>query len=186
MHCDQKQWQFWNLTIRSMPLSILQKIVGCTRLLVLLIKFDWISGRARSIRLFWADTDVFIFFIADNWCRYLQHSNHSWKTILQYNQEAYNIEFCASLGHLHSQKPRPCSQATICLPHKIWECMFCHRPVYWDDCTVVWKLRTTWCSQRAARRKEQYREFALINHRRSSNLVSEHPVQKTNLAAFMS
>jgi len=30
----------------------------CTRLLA---KFDWVLGRAWPIRLFWADTNVFIF-----------------------------------------------------------------------------------------------------------------------------
>jgi len=29
--------------------------------------------------------------------------------------------------------------------HKTWEWMIRHRPVYWDDCGVVWTLRTTWC-----------------------------------------
>jgi len=42
---------------------------------------------------------MFFFFIADNRCRYLQHSNHSWKTILHCNDEAYIMEFCANLGH---------------------------------------------------------------------------------------
>ena len=28
---------------------------------------------------------------------------------------------------------------------KTWEWMLRHRPVYWDDCRVVWILRTTWC-----------------------------------------
>ena len=35
---------------------------------------------------------------------------------------------------------------------------------------VVWILRTPWCSRSAARCKEQYREFSLINHRPSGNL----------------
>jgi len=29
----------------------------------------------------------------------LQHSNHSWKTILQCNEEVYNMEIFADLGH---------------------------------------------------------------------------------------
>jgi len=29
----------------------------------------------------------------------LQHSNHSWKTILQCHKEVYIIEFCTNLGH---------------------------------------------------------------------------------------
>jgi len=29
----------------------------------------------------------------------LQHSNYSRKTILQCNEEVYNIEFCTNLGH---------------------------------------------------------------------------------------
>jgi len=38
-----------------------------------------------------------------------------------------------------------------------------HRSVYWDDCIVVWILRTAWrwCSRTATRHKKQYREFAL-------------------------
>jgi len=40
---------------------------------------------------------MFIFFIAD--ADILQRSNHSWKTMLQCNEEAYNMEFCANLGH---------------------------------------------------------------------------------------
>ena len=35
---------------------------------------------------------------------------------------------------------------------------------------MVWILRTTWCSRRAVRHKEQYREFALTNQRQSGNL----------------
>jgi len=66
----------------------------------------------------------------------LQHSNHSWKTILQYDEEAYNMEFCANLGPWDSQKPWPCSQAAICLPCKTWERILHHRPGYWDDCAV--------------------------------------------------
>jgi len=46
----------------------------------------------------------------------------------------------------------------------------CYRPVYWEIWGVVWILRTTWCSQKAAWHKEQYKEFALINHRWNSNL----------------
>jgi len=48
--------------------------------------------------------------------------------------------------------------------------MLCHRLVHWDDCGVVWILHTTWCIQRTVRRKEEYREFASINHRQSNNL----------------
>jgi len=57
-------------------------------------------------------------------------------------------------------------------PRKTWERMLRHRPVYWDYCGVIrnWILRSTWCSRRAACRKEQYRVFALIIHRWSSNL----------------
>jgi len=29
----------------------------------------------------------------------LQHPDHSSKSILQCNEEAYNMEFCANLGH---------------------------------------------------------------------------------------
>jgi len=29
----------------------------------------------------------------------LQHSNHSWETVLQCDEEAYNMEFCTNLGH---------------------------------------------------------------------------------------
>jgi len=68
------------------------------------------------------------------------------------------------------KKPRPCSQAFICLPCKTWEWILRHRPVYRNDCRVVWILHTTQCSRRAACHKEQYREFALLNHRRISNL----------------
>ena len=53
---------------------------------------------------------------------------------------------------------------------KTCERMLRHGAVYGDNCRVVWVLRTTWCSWKAARRKEEYREFALINHRQSSNL----------------
>jgi len=53
---------------------------------------------------------------------------------------------------------------------KTCERMLRHRAVYGDNCGVVWTLRTTWCSRRAAHPKEEYREFALINQRRSSNL----------------
>jgi len=38
---------------------------------------------------------MFLCFIAD----ILQHSNYSWNTILQFDGEAYNIEFCAILGY---------------------------------------------------------------------------------------
>jgi len=78
-----------------------------------------------------------------------------------------------------------CSRAAICLPHKTWERMLHHRPVYWDDCGVVWILRTTWCSRRAACHKEQHREFALIVDEVATR-VSEHSVQKTSVAAFIS
>jgi len=53
---------------------------------------------------------------------------------------------------------------------KTYERMLQHRALYGDNCGVVWVLRTTWCSRMAAYPKEDYREFALINQRRSSNL----------------
>jgi len=71
-----------------------------------------------------------------------------------------------------------CSQAAICLPHKTWQRMLRHRPVYWDGCGVFWILRTTWCSRRAACHTEQYREFALIIDE-VATWVSEHSVQKS-------
>jgi len=83
------------------------------------------------------------------------------------------MEFCANLGH-YNKKPRPCSQAAICLPRKTWERMLRHRPVSWEDWRVVWILRTTSRSRRAACRKKQCREFALNNHRRSSNVGLTH------------
>jgi len=46
--------------------------------------------------------------------------------------------------------------------------MLRHRAVYGDECEVVWVLRTTWCSRRAAHPKEEYREFELINQRRAN------------------
>jgi len=66
--------------------------------------------------------------------------------------------------------------------------MLRHRKVYSHDCGVVWILRTTWCSRRAAHRKEQYREFDLINHRWATSVfsVSEHSVQKASVMALMS
>jgi len=69
---------------------------------------------------------MLLFFIAD----IMQHLNHSWKTILQCDEEAYNMEFCANLGYSDSQNSWPCSQAVICLPRKTWEWMLRHRPVY--------------------------------------------------------
>jgi len=42
---------------------------------------------------------MFLFFIAEPMPIFLQHSNHSWKTILQCDEEAYNMEFCANLGN---------------------------------------------------------------------------------------
>jgi len=43
---------------------------------------------------------MFLFFITDiTDADILQHSNHSWKTILQCDGEAYDMEFCANLGH---------------------------------------------------------------------------------------
>jgi len=75
---------------------------------------------------------MLFFFITD--ADILQYSNHSWKTILQCDGEAYNMEFCGNLGALDRQKPRICSQAAICLPRKTWERMLRHRPVYWDYC----------------------------------------------------
>jgi len=48
--------------------------------------------------------------------------------------------------------------------------MLRHRAVYGDNYGVVCVLPTTCCSRRAAHPKEEYREFALINQRRSSNL----------------
>jgi len=48
--------------------------------------------------------------------------------------------------------------------------MLRRRAVDGDNCGVVSILRTTWCSQKAAHPKEEYREFALINQRRNSNL----------------
>jgi len=53
---------------------------------------------------------------------------------------------------------------------KTCEWILRHRAVYGDNCGVVWVLHTSWCSQRAAHPKEEYREFALINQRRSGNL----------------
>ena len=53
---------------------------------------------------------------------------------------------------------------------KTWKRMICHRQVYWDDCEVVWIFCTTLCSRRAARHEAQYREFALLDHSRSSSL----------------
>jgi len=44
------------------------------------------------------------------------------------------------------------------------------RVVCGDNCGVVWVSCTTWCSLRAAHPKNEYREFALSNHRQSSNL----------------
>jgi len=111
---------------------------------------------------------MLLFFITD--ADILQHSHHIWKTILQFDEEAYNMEFCTNLGHWNSQKTWICSQAAICIPRKTLERVLCHRLVYWDDCKVIWILRTTWCSRRAAHRNEQQREFVLINHRQSSNL----------------
>ena len=98
-----------------------------------------------------------------------QHLNHSWNKILQCDEEVYIMEFCANLGHCN-EKTRPCLQAAICLPRKTCERMLCHRPVSWEDWRVVWILRTTSRSRRAARCKKQYREFLLNNHRRSSNV----------------
>jgi len=48
--------------------------------------------------------------------------------------------------------------------------MLRHRALYGDNCGVLWVLRTTWCSRNAAHPKEEYRQFALINQRWSSNL----------------
>jgi len=52
--------------------------------------------------------------------------------------------------------------------------MLHHRTVCWDHCTAAWILRTTcilmYCSQRATHRKEQERECAFINQRRSGNV----------------
>jgi len=45
-----------------------------------------------------------------------------------------------------------------------------HRAVYGDSCGVVWILHTAWYSRKAAHPKEEYREIALMNQRRSSNL----------------
>jgi len=90
----------------------------------------------------------------------LQDSNHSLKTILQCN-EAYNIKFCTNLSHSVSQKPMALFTGSHLLTHKTWGRMSRHRPVYWDDCGVVWILCTTWCSRRAACRKKQYKEYAL-------------------------
>jgi len=43
---------------------------------------------------------MFLFFIASiTDADILQDSNHSWKTILQCYEEAYNMEFCTNLGH---------------------------------------------------------------------------------------
>ena len=116
----------------------------------------------------------------------LQHSNHSWETILQCDEEVYNMKLCANLGlwdwltdlfagsHLLTmQKP---------------EEMLRHRPFDGADFKVVWTLRTTWCSrtQRAARHKERYWEFALIIIREEvAAWVSEYSMQKTSVSAFM-
>jgi len=54
---------------------------------------------------------------------------------------------------------------------KTCEQMLRHRAVYGDNCGVVWVLRTTWCSRRAAHPKEEYREFALINQRRANCII---------------
>jgi len=64
-----------------------------------------------------------------------------------------------------------CSQAIICLPRTQKPVSKCYviLAVYGDNRGVVWVLRTTWCSWRAAHPKEEYIEFALINQRRSSN-----------------
>jgi len=59
---------------------------------------------------------MLLFFIAN--ANILQHSNYSGKTILQCDEEVYNMEFCPNLSHEDSKKSRPCSQAGICLPCK--------------------------------------------------------------------
>jgi len=51
---------------------------------------------------------------------------------------------------------------------KTCERMLRHRAVYGDNCGVVWVLRITWCSQKPAHPKEDYREFAWINQRRTN------------------
>jgi len=64
--------------------------------------------------------------------------------------------FFASVCRPHSTTTAStliCSQPVICLQR---------RAVYWDDCTAVCILRPT-CSRRAAHRKKQDREFALIS-----------------------
>jgi len=48
--------------------------------------------------------------------------------------------------------------------------MLRHRAVYGDNYGVLCILRTAWSGQRAAHPKEEYREFVLINQRRSSNV----------------
>jgi len=80
-----------------------------------------------------------------------------------------------TVNHHGTQATLICSQAVICLPRMQILCewvnvMSLSGLLPQEDCRTVWILRTTWCSQRAAYCKEQYREFALINQRQSSNL----------------
>jgi len=61
----------------------------------------------------------------------------------------------------------PTVQKPVILHHRAF---LYHRSIYSANCTVVYALHTTSCIQRTVHHMEQDREFALINHRQSSNL----------------
>jgi len=51
--------------------------------------------------------------------------------------------------------------------------MLHQRAIYWEYCTTIYILRTTWCSRRSMHCKEQDTEFALTNQSRIRSLISQ-------------
>ena len=75
------------------------------------------------------------------WPILLHYSNHCWKTSLHCDEEPYNIEFCANLGHYNSQPPQHITwfvrrQSSACRA-KTCERMLRHRAVYSNNCAAV-------------------------------------------------